>query len=302
MGRQWSGLALVAAVLLAAVAVPTVAGRKTAGNAVALLGPAAPRGGDCLLDVSPDRGSRTAAAPAPLPVPCSSAHDGEIITATATVIGVSISKKGGGDVPDVEACANTAYWYFGVHPPDRAGERSAVLGRWWPAFSATFRILLPSPLQLRVGQSWSACVMISPHGSIVGSPAHVFGGPPQPSPIALCTPQTAIMLDVAVPCNQPHTTEILGWRVAEEDTAIQGSFDQSCAELAARITGMSDPSAGGALRSAVEYLRVADGLVHEGWGPGQGGPYRAACTISTTAAHLLAGSLTGLGNAPVPWA
>ena len=53
---------------------------------------------------------------------------------------------------------------------------------------------------------------------------------------------------------------------------------------------------------AVEYLRVTDGAVHEGWGPGHGGPYRAACTISTITARLLAGSLTGLGDAPVPWA
>ncbi len=65
---------------------------------------------------------------------------------------------------------------------------------------------------------------------------------------------------------------------------------------------MADPTARGALRSVVAYLRVTDGVVREGWGPGRGGPYRAACTISTVTARLLTGSLTGLGNAQVPWA
>lgn len=301
MGRHWIGLALVVVVLLAAVTVPAVAGRRIVGNAVALVIPAAPQVGDCLLAVLPDPPSVAGADPAPFSVPCSAAHEGEIITQTVTVMGDSTGKKGGGVIPNVDACANTAYWYFGVHPPDRAGERSTVLGRWWPAFSAKFQALYPSALQLRIGQSWAACVMISPHGSIIGSPAHVFGGPPRPSPIALCTPHTEVVLDVSVPCDQPHPTEILGWRVADEDTAALRSFDQSCAELAARITGMADPTARGALRLVVHYLRVTDGAVHEGWGPGRGGPYRAACTIGTVTARLLTGSLTGLGNAPVPW-
>ena len=204
MGRHWIGLALVVVVLLAAVTVPAVAGRRIVGNAVALVIPAAPQVGDCLLAVLPDPPSVAGADPAPFSVPCSAAHEGEIITQTVTVMGDSTGKKGGGVIPNVDACANTAYWYFGVHPPDRAGERSTVLGRWWPAFSAKFQALYPSALQLRIGQSWAACVMISPHGSIIGSPAHVFGGPPRPSPIALCTPHTEVVLDVSVPCDQPQ--------------------------------------------------------------------------------------------------
>ena len=84
--------------------------------------------------------------------------------------------------------------------------------------------------------------MTSPHGSIIGSPAHLFSGSPRSSPIALCAPRPEIVLDVAVPCDQPHSAEILGWRVADEDTAVQRSFDQSCVELATRITGMTDPT------------------------------------------------------------
>jgi hypothetical protein len=301
MARQSSGLGLVIVVLLAAVMVPAIAGREIAGNAMALSIPAAPHVGDCLLGVALDPVSGAAADPAPRSVPCSSAHDGEVIIQTATVTtGDSTSKVGGGDVPDVAACADTAYWYLGVHPLDAAGERSALLGPWWPAFSADFEALIPSPLQLRIGQSWAACVMTSPHGLIIGSAAHLFGEPPRASPIALCTPRREILLEVAVSCTDPHTTEVLGWRVAAEGT-IQTTFVQSCAELARRITGMTDPTAGGALIIAVDLIRGTDGVVRQGWGPGHGGEHQAACTISTASARLLAGSLMGLGNASVPW-
>jgi hypothetical protein len=131
MARQSSGLGLVIVVLLAAVMVPAIAGREIAGNAMALSIPAAPHVGDCLLGVALDPVSGAAADPAPRSVPCSSAHDGEVIIQTATVTtGDSTSKVGGGDVPDVAACADTAYWYLGVHPLDAAGERSALLGPW----------------------------------------------------------------------------------------------------------------------------------------------------------------------------
>jgi hypothetical protein len=284
-------------VLLAALLTPLIGGRKVAGTAGPLLIPPAPQVGDCLLHVPAAAG----ADPAAQTVSCSSGHDAEVIIATATVIGYPTRKRGGGEVPDVAACANTAYWYLGVHPPDLTGERSAVLGPWWPAFSADFALLTPGPLQLRIDQSWVACVLVSQHGLITGSTAHLYGGPPRSSPIPLCSQDREIVLYVAVRCDQPHTTEIMGWRVADESTYAQGSFDQSCAELAQRITGMTDPTAQGALTSTVEFVRSSDGVIHQGWGPNAPAPYRAACTISSAEPRLLSGTLTGLGNAPVPW-
>lgn len=302
MDRRSLGLGVIIVVLVTALTVPLLAGRKVVGIAVALTVPAAPRVGDCLLDIAPDPASSTGAGPAPEVVPCTSPHHAEVITQTVTVVDALDRRSGGGDVPDLAACANTAYWYPGVHPLDRAGERSAVLGPWWPAFSADFQSLLPGPLQLRIGQSWVACVVTSPHELTSGSVAHLFGGPPRPNPVALCTPPGQIQLRVAIDCDQPHPTEIVGWRVADENTATPRLFDQSCADLSGRITGMTDPTAQGALRSAVVIIRSADGAVHAGWGPGREAPYRAACTISTASSRLLTGSLTGLGNAPVPWA
>lgn len=45
------------------------------------------------------------------------------------------------------------------------------------------------------------------------------------------------------------------------------------------------------------------GILHAGFSPGpHSDRSRAACTVSGSGNRLLAGSVTGLGAAPVPWA
>jgi hypothetical protein len=133
------------------------------------------------------------------------------------------------------------------------------------------------------------------------SAAHLYGGAaPQASPIALCSATAQIVPDESVSCDQPHATEILGWRVADQSSANQVSIVQSCTDLAVRMIGRADPGADGALRVAVVVVRSSDGLVRAGWGPGHSGPDRAACTIGTAGPRLLTGSLSGLGDAPLP--
>jgi len=301
MDRRPLGLGVLLVVLLAALVAPIFIGHRIGGTAIAVAIPAPPLVGDCLHDVRRDPGSTGVAAGSPMVVPCELPHRGEIITQTANVATAATNRPGGGQVSSLAACAKTAYWYLGVHPLDREGQRSVLLGAWWPAFAADFRLLRPSPLQLRVSHSWSACVMTSPHGLVSGSAARLYGGAPRKSPIALCTATAEVVLHVSVSCNRPHATEIVGWRVAEQSSANQESVDQSCTELAARLTGRADPSAGGALRVAVVVIRSTDRLVHEGWGPGHSGPFRAACTIGATGPRLLTGSLSGIGDAPLPW-
>jgi len=297
------GLVVMIVVILAAMMVPMLGGRRIVGTAVALIIPAAPQVGDCLLRAQGDPASRVDDDPGPKVVSCASRHNGEVITQTATVVGVPASRRGGGHVPDLAACASTAYRYLGVHPLDGSLERSAVLGPWWPAFAGDFEALSPGALQLRTGQSWAACVMTSQHGLIIGSAARLFAsGAPRSSPIALCTPAGDVALYRSVSCDQPHPTEILGWRVADENINSPTAFAQSCVDLARRIMGTADPTAQGALRVAVVAIHSIEGPAREGWGPGHSGPYRAACTISTAGSRMLTSSLTGLAAAPLPWA
>ena len=301
MDRRPLGLGVVFVVLAAALVTPTLLGRRITGTAVAVPIAAAPQVGDCLLDSRQDPGSAGVADGSPTVVPCTSRHDGEIITQTATIGATAASRRGGGQVPSLAACATTAYWYLGVHPLDGVGQRSVSLGAWWPAFAADFQMLRPGALQLRVGQSWSACVLMSPHGLVTGSVAHLYGGTPRASPIALCSATSDIKLYMSVSCDQPHATEIIGWRVADQSLADEASMRQSCSELAVRMIGRTDPEANGELQIAVVVIRSTEGPVREGWGPGHSGPYRAACTVGTAGLRLLTRSLSGLGAAPLPW-
>jgi len=301
MDRRPLGIGVVLVVLTAALVTPIFSGHRIGGRAAAVEIAAQPVVGDCLLDIRRDPGSAGVADGQPTVVPCTVPHHGEIITQTATMAAAPTSRSGGGQVPSLAACAKTAYWYLGVHPLDWVGQRSVSLDSWWPAFAADFGMLRPSPLQRRVGQSWVACVMTSPHGLIRGSTAHLYGGTPRPSPIALCSPTAEIVLYESVSCDRPHATEIVGWRVADQSSAHQATFEQSCTELVGRMTGRTDTGADGALRVAVAIIRSTDGLAREGWGPGHSGPYRAACTIGTAGPRLLTGSVIGLGDAPLPW-
>lgn len=301
MDRRAGGLGVVMTVLLVALVVPALGGRRIGGTPTAIAVTAAPAVGDCLLQVAPDPAERPGAGDQLRLVPCALPHDGEVITVSGIGSATPVSGVVDRPVRDLAACASTAYQYFGVHPLDGENERSALLGTWWPGFAATFAMLRPGSTQVRSGQAWSACVLSSPHGSTAGTAAQLYGGSPRSSPFALCTSATDIGRYRSIPCRHPHSMEILGWRVTDESARGAAEFGESCNQLARRVTAMDDPSARGALRVAVVVIRADAGQVLEGWGPGHAGPYRAACTISVAVPRQLTGSLTGLGDGPLPW-
>ena len=122
--------------------------------------------------------------------------------------------------------------------------------------------------------------------------------------MALCRPGMSVLLDVSIACHAQHRMEIFGWRVADESVGGQRALDQSCEALVSRATGMSDTTAGGALRVAAIVIHYdAQGILQDGWGPGPHSERNlAACTVTAIGERKLAGSLTGLDSRPVPWA
>ncbi len=315
MGGRVLGLCVVFIAVLAAIIVPLRAGQRIAGTPAAHAFPPPPEVGDCVQAVAGDLEAPGLSLTDV--VPCAQPHVGQIVTITDA----SRNSTGAGRTrvprPNLAACATTAYAFLGVHPVDATGERSPVLGPWWPAFAVSFHTLRPAlfdtaPLASSIidtgtmlppaAPAWQACVMTGSHGPLSGEAAQLFAGSPLPNPAALCIPASTVALHVSVSCVRPHPAEILGWRVADAAIDPVEVFGPSCATLARRITGMTDPTADGALRVGVIPVSSPDGEVREGWGPGHSGPYRAACTIGTVSTRLLAGSVTGLGGQPVPWA
>jgi len=241
---------------------------------------------------------------APLTVPCTLPHDAQVISLTLDPGQFPVVERSGGQYPDLDACADAAYPFLGIRLPTDAGNRSDLLGPWLPASMGTFLFLSPDASQRRVGQSWLACLLVSPQGVVTGSSAGVFTGRARSNPLALCRPGANVLLDIAISCSRPHAMELLGWRVADASVGGQRPLDQSCVELARRTTGMSDPTAAGALLVAAIVTHYdGQGVLRDGYGPGPHSELnRAVCAISPTGPRLLAGTLTGLGDAPVPWA
>jgi len=308
MGRRAAGLALVIVVVLAALTVPQLAGIRIAGLPVALSIATAPTVGDCLRPRESDAAAThlvNGMGPvAPVTVPCGLPHDAQVISVTLDPGQFPVLKRSGGQYPDLDACTDAAYPFLGIRLPTDAGDRSELLGPWWPASMGTFMFLSPDVVQRRVGQSWLACLLVSPQGVVTGSSAGVFTGRARSNPLALCRPGANVLLDIAISCSRPHAMELVGWRVADESIGGKRPLDQSCAELARRITGMSDPTAGGALLVAAIVTHYdTTGILRDGYAPAPHSELnRAACVITPTGSRLLAGTLTGLGDAPVAWA
>jgi hypothetical protein len=297
------GLAVVLIAVLTAMIVPLRAGHRIAGTARAIEMTPAPGIGNCVQAALPDDDSAHLSLTEV--VACATWHTGEVVTTRIARPAAAGSRTGQDSRPNLAACATTSYAFMGVHPVDANGKRSPVLGAWWPAFAASFHILsapAPQPTPPWLAAPWRACVLTGEHGPLRGHMAGVFGGAPQRNPAPLCLPRSTVVLHVSVRCDEPHPAEIVGWQVTDGAVDAAASFGPSCRALARRITGMPDPTAGGRLWIRVITVRSPDTAVREGWGPGHGGPYRAACTIGSASGRLLAGSLTGVGAARVPWA
>jgi hypothetical protein len=303
--RSVRGIALIIVAMVGALTVPNLTGHRISGLGTAVAIPPPPRVGDCLLRNDPVTLLPEVGADEATPrLPCSSPHDGEIILLATTLHEFPMIKQGGTRFPDPALCAEAAYPYLGVHRMTEGGVRSALLGPWWPASIGRFGFLSPSPLQRRAGQTWLACVLSSPQGVVTGSAAAVLHDRASRNPVAFCLPGTNVLLDVSISCGRPHAMEVLGWRVADESVGGQRPLDTSCAELAVRMTGMRDPTARGQLSvAAVVGHYDTNGILQAGYGPGPHSELNcAACTISAAGTRMLDGTLTGLGDAPLPWA
>ena len=307
MGRRAPGVLLVIAVIIAALLAPSIAGRRIAGIPTALLVPRAPEIGDCLAATVRDIRSSDAVPladdAAPQLVPCSSEHAGEIISVDRFADFPTIT-RGAAHYPDLSVCARASHEYLGVRSPTEVGDRSEMLGPWNPASMGSYGFLSPTPLQRRAGQSWLACVLSSSWGPVSATTAGIYSGEGRANPLAVCRPGISVLLDVSIACREPHRMEIFGWRVADESVGGKRPLDESCVALVSRATGMSDITAGGALQVATIVIHYdAHGNLRDGWGPGPHSERnRAACTVSPSDERKLAGSLTGLGVRPVPWA
>ena len=146
-------------------------------------------------------------------------------------------------------------------------------------------MLILSALPGALAFKWAACALTSPdfepyRGPLVRS---LTGGPP-PAPFGLCLPTDDS--SVAVSCGAAHRAQEFGTTT----TPATPETMESCRELIAGMTGMPDITAGGLLQPIVFAPTVA-----------AASPPTTSCRLAVVGQRILAGTLAGVGNGPLPW-
>ena len=307
MDRRVWGTALVALVLVAALVVPNLAGRRIAGTAAPIPVPDPPRVGQCLLAAVD--GGRSALEFNQVTVaaagvgPCGEQNFGEVVAVASDVHTFPSTVSNRTSHPEPLACQPTARRYLGwdvaadeLSVGESGGTGSVserVLGPWRPVSTTSIALYGPNLWQYMSGQHWLACVLLPRDAPYAGS---VRGGPPGPasSAYASCWNRGGFVPREAVACKRPHMGETFG--VARLNDTDRAALDGACGDLVRSATGMTDPGRAGAL--VVEVL--IGGSTGTGSQPGSAG--QASCTISVRGDRLLTQSLTGIDDGPLPWA
>lgn len=284
MGRRGWGAVILAMAVLISVVVPAAGlGRESRGRAVRTPVPPPPVVGDCLLSVVVPDGSAlkpfTVSIASARIGPCAADAEsgrpgfGEIVSVTADQRAFARGTDGEPIAPEPGACRPAADAYLGW--PSTT---------WAPPATRAVVLVGPDISQYLTGQRWIACAIRPAHSPYPGS---IRAAPPGPAADAFGRCERPGPPVVRVPCGEPHTVEVFG-------IAIGGDRDgdgllRSCAELAAAVTGMADPTAGGQLRVQVD-----------GHGIGAGGT-APTCGVRVTGNRSLRGSLLSQGPGPLPW-
>ena len=288
--------------------------RPVAGTPQAAVIPGPPAVGDCLLErISLRNGYETSTGftvPSARVQPCTGARFGEVV-AVAEAQGVTRPQR-------LERCGQAARSYLGVgtasaQPAAQAGQPGRTVDDpWAPSVRAGLVLAGPDQRQRAAGQDWVACVVdvtVPGGGSGPGDAPDTYDGSARggydggrlPSAFAFCRSGPDVIDAADIPCTQDHPVEVLASTFDVAPTAA-ATLQDTCDALAARLTRMPDPMAGGRLRTVMSSGYVApDGTVHIG-ADADGHVSLAQCLIAVVGPGSLNGTLIGLGDAPVPWA
>ncbi len=314
MGRRSVGALLMGFAVLAAAVVPQMGVRVVPGDPSATQVPAPPALGSCLLEpvsyeVLQLANGMNSLHPAVLGS-CAGPHYGEVIELKADFPllewnpanpypGMTDKQR------DVLFSCDSGPSYLGL-PSGTDGE---VAG-WTPVVSMQTALLAGDARQRAAGQRWAACVLLGTgDAGIDATIRDTYTGTLKNAFLAGTTPDSfgkcalgSLTQSAPTPCRDPHTHQLLGIKHFPPGQHPAASIQADCHRLAAQLTRMPDPSAGGRLRLLGELTRwdsqgytIAPGQPHE---PDE--TLEASCSVVTAGTARLTGSLLGIGARPLP--
>ncbi len=305
--RRLSGLLVLIAAAVLVMGASAALDRGVRGTATPRALPAPPPVGSCLIlttdvvDV----------------VDCGSPHHAEVLQtwpAGATPEGVPDFRSvaahpfgGGGQVSTAGCSVAQSEW---VHPAALPG--SAF---WNPTSPVVDSQLLAAPQGERTPtRGWSACILVAPDREVISGSLRGTGAAAPPSRLGSCVQAaTNAWGPVTLTCDQPHRIEVLAsFRIrsvfdeAQRFTGMpdDGSLDDACTELAAAVTGATDPTFGGRVQVRAVSLFPASIREIDAVDPAGNAVHTyiplPQCVVELVGEGELTGSVVGLDGAPLP--
>lgn len=245
--RRWAGIGVLLVTLAAALVIAGLDGARVAETATMAPGVGAPVVGDCLVSLTDKSvvtpGLGRAASRSVLSVSEDRCASPDAVRARGSaklsaINGIHVSHR----MPK-RILPGVKVFYDDLRAQEDFRYQEAAAGLWKPSTRQRFLTVHSRPNVDPGAPSWIACVLVAPYveqysGSYVGSLAEA----PAPSPFGLCLAGTAN--DRWVSCADRHRTQELGEGTGAPMTARDAI--ETCRSLVARMTGMSDITAGGA--------------------------------------------------------
>ncbi len=324
MDRRLIGGVVVLAVLVVAIIAPNWSERRVAGRPVAMALPGPPAVGDCVTSVPDIRalldGGRYRADDGGdfggLDSGGGLGWETDIVYPSAVfgscdgpVMGEISSVRLAADPPDripmidyqtsSSQCGLESIGYTGSIPPVVEGKADQPGIVWTSAINFQNTPVGPSPIQRRVGQDWSACVIGRPsHTPYVGRLAGVLDSGVLPSDFGNCWVTDGLNDSEQVSCDQPHGVELLGTTGLGSAAYTAAEVQKSCATYAGRMLRSVDSTRGGAVRfeildfrDTVSVVEPSDSVLRDTY---------ITCIATAQGDLRLNGSLVGLEERPLP--
>ncbi|WP_111767557.1 septum formation family protein [Nakamurella deserti] len=306
-GRRGLGVLILAAAVVLVLVASAALDRGVPGTPTARPLPPPPPVGSC-LDLT-----RTSVSV----VPCGAPHHAEVLqTWPAGTIpeGVGDFRSvaaypfgGGGQVSTAGCAAAQTEW---VHPADLPGAAF-----WNPTSPVVDSQLLAAPPSERTPtRGWAACILVAPDRQPVTGSLRGTDAAAPPSRLSSCVQAaTNAWGPVTLTCDQPHRIEVLASfrirSVFDEAQRFTGMPDDdtlaaACTDLAAAVTGASDPTFGGRLQVSAVSLFPASIREIDAVDPA-GNAVRTyiplpQCVVELFGEGTLTGTVVGLGAGALP--
>jgi len=302
--RRWAGIGLLVVTLVAALVIAGLNGARVAGTASMPPGVPAPVVGECLVSLT-DKSVATAGVGRPASWPVVGVSEDKVRFAGCSsgprigeVVGQQrYSRQSWNVEADIAWCQR-------LYDDQRAQEgnryQDATAGLWKPSTGQRLLTVHSRPAVDPAAPSWAACVLVAPNVEQYSGP-HVRSRAqaPNPAPFGLCLAGTAN--ERWVSCADRHRTQELGEGTGAPMTARDAI--ETCRSLVARMTGMSDITAGGRL-----LLEVVGGSTDGGGGETAAGTLNprhssagsASCRLSVIGEARLVATLIGVGDDALP--